>query len=55
MVIGKGGLKLKSIGIAARKEIEKIFSEKVSLNLHVKVEPNWSKSSAGLRKVGIAS
>jgi len=52
IVIGKGAQKLKSIGIAARKDIERIVGAKVSLNLLVKVKKNWSQSSAFLKELG---
>lgn len=52
IVIGKGAKKLKSIGIAARKDIEKMVGAKVSLNLLVKVKKNWSQSSAFLKELG---
>ena len=52
MVIGKGAQKLKSIGIAARKDIERMVGAKVSLNLLVKVKKNWSQSSAFLKELG---
>lgn len=52
IVIGKGAHKLKSIGIAARKDIERMVCAKVSLNLLVKVKKNWSQSSAFLKELG---
>jgi GTPase len=44
ILIGKGGSKLKSIGAAARKEIESLLGTKVYLELHVVVEENWRES-----------
>jgi GTP-binding protein Era len=44
IVIGKGGQMLKSVGIAARQDLEKIFNVQVHLQLHVKVQPGWTKS-----------
>ncbi|MDJ0622039.1 MAG: GTPase Era [Desulfocapsaceae bacterium] len=52
IVIGKGAHKLKSIGIAARKDIERMVGTKVNLNLLVKVKKNWSQSSAFLKELG---
>ena len=52
IVIGKGGKKLKSIGIAARKDIEKILGQKVLLKLWVKVRKNWSKDERFLKELG---
>ena len=52
IVIGKGGKKLKSIGIAARKDIEELLQAKVSLNLWVKVRKNWSQDERFLKELG---
>lgn len=41
IVIGQGGMMLKKIGSAARKEIEAMSSRKVFLRLRVKVRKNW--------------
>lgn len=53
IVIGKGGRKLKSIGIAARKDIERMVGEKVLLKLFVKVKKNWSQNSSFLKEIGL--
>ncbi len=45
ILIGKGGSKLKSIGTAARKEIESLLGTRVYLELHVIVEENWREST----------
>ena len=52
MVIGKGGAKIKEIGVAARESIEKLLGGKVVLKLFVKVTPKWSKNSEQLRQLG---
>lgn len=44
ILIGKGGSKLKSIGSAARREIESLLGTRVYLELHVTVEENWRES-----------
>ncbi len=44
MVIGKGGLKIKEIGIGARAAIEKLIGSKVRLELRVKTSKDWSRS-----------
>ena len=41
IVIGEGGSMLKTIGTAARKNLESFFEKKVRLNLWVKVKENW--------------
>lgn len=50
IVIGKGGSKLKSIGISARKDIEVLLDQKVNLKLWVKVKKNWSKDARFLKE-----
>ncbi len=52
IVIGKGGLKLKSIGTAARKDIERLLDQKVLLKLWVKVRNNWSRDEKFLKELG---
>jgi GTP-binding protein Era len=52
IVIGKGGLKLKGIGTAARKDIEVLLDQKVLLKLWVKVRKNWSRDEKFLRELG---
>lgn len=45
ILIGKGGAKLKSIGAAARKEIESLLGTRVYLELFVTVKENWRESA----------
>jgi GTP-binding protein Era len=52
IVIGKQGSTLKNIGIRARKELEHLLHCQVMLKLFVRVEPNWTSSSKGMRKLG---
>lgn len=52
IVIGKGGKKLKSIGTAARKDIESLIGEKVLLKLWVKVKKKWSQNENFLKELG---
>jgi len=54
ILIGKGGQMLKTIGAAARREIEKAFEAKVYLELWVKVRKNWRKDEKELRRLGYA-
>ena len=46
ILIGRGGQMLKTIGTAARQEIERMLGTKVYLELFVKVRPNWRESRA---------
>ena len=52
IVIGKGGARLKEIGSAARREMERLLGAKVFLQLHVRVEPGWTRTAKGLRRAG---
>ena len=52
IVIGQGGHMLKSIGTAARKEIEASSGRKIYLDLHVKVRRNWRDDESVLRRFG---
>jgi GTP-binding protein Era len=52
IVIGEGGKMLKSIGTAARKEIEEMGGRKVFLELRVKVEKDWRDNENALKKFG---
>jgi GTP-binding protein Era len=52
IVIGKRGDTIKQIGIRARKDIEHLLDCQVMLKLQVKVEPDWTTSVRGMRKLG---
>ena len=52
ILIGKGGAKLKKVGMEARKDIETFFGKSVYLELFVKVEPNWRNRENKLRSFG---
>ncbi len=52
IVIGEGGLMLRNIGSAARKEIEAMSGRKVFLELRVKVEKDWRDNENALRRLG---
>jgi len=52
IVIGEGGKKLKTIGQAARLDMEKLFDSKVMLTLWVKVKGGWSDDERALKSLG---
>lgn len=52
IIIGKGGDKIKKVGIEARKDIEKFFDKKVYLELFVKVEKDWRNRENKLKAFG---
>jgi GTP-binding protein Era len=41
IIIGRGGSRIKEIGVEARKEIEEILKSKIYLDLQVKVQERW--------------
>jgi GTP-binding protein Era len=52
MIIGAKGAQLRSIGAAARREIEKLVEGKVFLELWVKVESRWRQNENVLKRFG---
>ncbi len=52
LVIGKAGSRIKTVGIAARTELEKLFGQKVFLELWVKVRPDWFKKDSVIGELG---
>jgi len=52
ILIGEGGERLKSIGSAARKELEALLESKIMLRLWVKVKSGWSDDERTLRSLG---
>ncbi|NPA55873.1 MAG: GTPase Era [Epsilonproteobacteria bacterium] len=52
MIIGKGGKKIKEIGMFARKLLETFSNKKIYLELYVKTIPNWTKNKKMLEEIG---
>ncbi len=52
IIIGKGGRKIKGIGMAARKELEDRFEARINLELWVKIKENWRDNDAIVRNFG---
>jgi GTPase len=52
IVIGKDGLMLRTIGTAARKEIEAMCGRRVYLEIKVKVLPGWRNDDKSLKYLG---
>lgn len=52
ILIGKGGMMLKKIGIQAREDLEKFFGKKIFLETHVRVSENWRNNDQMLKKFG---
>ena len=53
IVIGDKGAMIKSIGISARKELERMTEKRIHLELFVKVKPNWKEDSESYRLLGL--
>jgi len=52
ILIGQSGKRLKSIGVAARRDLEELLEEKVMLKLWVKVKKDWTDNQAVLSSLG---
>ena len=52
IIIGAGGEKLKMIAERARKDVEKLLSAKVYMELFVKVRENWRNNSLVMSDIG---
>lgn len=52
IIIGKGGEKIKSLGIASRKDIEEFLGHQVYLEIFVKVKEKWREDETQLRRFG---
>ncbi|MFT5479538.1 MAG: GTP-binding protein Era, partial [Bacteroidia bacterium] len=52
IIIGKRGLGLKRIGTEARKDMERLFDNKVFLELFVKVRDKWRNDDQQLKRFG---
>ena len=53
ILIGKNGAMLKSVGAAARPEIEMLLGAKIFLDLWVKVKKDWRNSVGALKSFGL--
>ncbi|OGT31119.1 MAG: GTPase Era [Gammaproteobacteria bacterium RIFCSPHIGHO2_12_FULL_35_23] len=52
IIIGKQGSKLKQIGREARLELEKMYGNKIFLQLWVKIKTEWSENERTLKQFG---
>lgn len=53
IIVGKGGARIKSVGVASRERIEELLGRKVFLELFVKVKPGWQDDPRFLEELGI--
>lgn len=51
IIIGRRGEMMKRIGTMAREELEKIFNQKVYLEIYVKVRPDWREDPRFLQAI----
>ena len=52
IMIGRGGSRLKEIGIVARRGIEELVGRKVYLDLHVRTAKDWQSDPKALARLG---
>ena len=52
IVIGHGGQMIKTIGMQARKDIERLLGAPVFLSLEVRVRPAWRRDQNEIRRLG---
>ena len=52
IVIGKGGARLKQVGMEARADLENMLQKKVYLELYVKTLKNWREKTSFLKELG---
>jgi GTP-binding protein Era len=52
ILIGKGGIAIKNLGIASRRAIEQFFGKQVFLKTFVKVKEDWRNNSKALKDWG---
>jgi GTP-binding protein Era len=53
ILLGEGGKRIKSVRVAAQKELEQILERKVHLFLQVKVKSGWGDDPARYRAIGL--
>ena len=52
IIIGKGGARLKEVGVKARQAIEELLGRKVYLDLHVRTAKDWQSDPKALARLG---
>lgn len=53
IIIGKGGQRLRDLGIVARRDIERLVGARVHLDLHVRVAKDWQRDPKQLGRLGL--
>lgn len=52
IVVGKGGSKIKEVGVEARRQLEEFLQSSVHLDLNVRVDKNWRRDEKKLKEFG---
>jgi GTP-binding protein Era len=52
IMIGRGGLAIKNVGVAARRDMEQFFGKQVFLQTYVRVKENWRDNDRILKQFG---
>lgn len=52
IMIGRGGIAIKSVGVAARRDMEQFFGKQVFLQTYVRVKENWRDNDNLLKQFG---
>ena len=50
ILVGKGGVMVKEVGVGSRKRLEEFFQERIHLDLSVKVDKDWRKEERKLKR-----
>jgi GTP-binding protein Era len=53
ILVGKAGRKVRELGTAARRELERELGARVFLDLQVKVREHWRRDDSLLDRIGI--
>jgi GTP-binding protein Era len=52
IMIGRGGIAIKSVGVAARRDMEQFFGKQIFLQTYVRVKENWRDNDNMLKQFG---
>ena len=52
ILVGRGGSMIKRIGMAARRDVERMFGCKAYIELRVEVRPQWRRDANEIRRLG---
>lgn len=55
IAIGQGGRMIKKIGTEARRDLERLFGQKVYLDLSVRVQPAWRRDRNEIARLGLVA